>query len=485
MFSKPRRSPTARLCIALPLPDQRRGPATSALAFFLVCLPLAWAQLPDITAGQKPDEAPDATVQTMFPHSLDSRFWISGQVNLIAQVNAPFYAAYTGPHSFKPAYDSAFSHVETLYTGFQVTHSGEILFDVEQAGGLGLSQTYGIAGFPNLDANKDPTLSQAPYISRIMYHQIIALSPTTTEGARGPLSTFAIVPTRRLELRIGKFAITDFFDNNAVGSDSHLQFMNWAVDQNGGWDFTADPRGYSWGVTCEYQSPRWGARAALVLLTGPNQTDNLEWDLRKANSSVFEFKLHRGFLPKKDGVIRLLGYLNNGNMGVYRYANTQYINGEVPTPEIDNHPQWMTSKYGFGFNFEQVLSRNVLVYGRFGWNNGRTESWSFTEIDQTIGLGLGAIGRMWHRRYDRAGVAFVSNGIKADHAAYLGYGGLGFVLGDGKLSYGRESLLEGYYTAHVWRGLFLGPDLQFVNNPGYNRARGPVWVPSFRIHIEL
>jgi hypothetical protein len=446
-----------------------------------------FGQLPDITSGQRPvpTTTPEDTVQTMFPHSSDSRFWVSGQMNFIVQTNAPFYAAYSGPHSFQPYYNNAVSHVLTLYTGFQTSHSGELLFDVEEAGPLGLSKTLGLAGFPNLDAVKDPTLNQAPYVARILYHQVISLSPTTTEAARGPLSTFSVLPERRLEIRIGKFSMTDFFDNNAVGSDSHLQFMNWAIDQNGGWDFSADPRGYVWGVYAEYQSPRWGLRFCEALNPGPNNGDPLEWNLHKANTSTFEFEWHRGFLPQKDGIVRVLSYLNNGNMGIYNYANRQYLSEQVATPDLSNHPPWVTSKYGFGVNFEQALTRNLIAYGRFGWNNGKTESWSFTEVDQTFSGGVGAIGRMWGRRYDRAGAALASNGITREHAAYLGYGGLGLVLGDGKLSYGRETLMESYYTAHVWRGLFVGPDIQLLVNPGYNQARGPVVVPSFRIHVEL
>jgi len=457
------------------------------LVLLLLCLtsPL-FAQLPDITSGQRSvPETVDQSVQTMFPHSADSRWWVSGQVNVIFQANLPFYAQYSGAHSFKPNYDQAVSHVETLFTGFQIAKNSEVLADFEEAGGLGLSGVVGIAAFPNLDAVRDATLSEAPYLARIMYHQIIPLSPNDTEGSRNPLSTFSQLPTRRLELRIGKFAMTDFFDTNSVGGDSHLQFMNWAVDQNGGYDFTADPRGYTWGVVGEYQSPKWGFRFAEALLPGPKNGDNLEWNLRKANTSNFEFELHRGFLKKKDGIIRLLSYINNGNMGIYQYANEQYLEGKVATPSLADHPEWVTTKYGFGINFEQVVARDAIVYGRFGWNNGKTESWSFTEVDQTFSGGLGLMGRMWKRSYDRAGTAFTSNGITREHANYLSYGGLGFVLGDGGLTYGRESVVEGYYTAHIWRGLYLGPDLQYIVNPGYNRVRGPVTVPSFRLHVEL
>jgi hypothetical protein len=28
-------------------------------------------------------------------------------------------------------------------------------------------------------------------------------------------------------------------------------------------------------------------------------------------------------------------------------------------------------------------------------------------------------------------------------------------------------------------------DIQYIDNPGYNRARGPVVVPGMRMHVEL
>jgi hypothetical protein len=456
------------------------------LLLVLLSSPAAFSQLPDITAGGQPEpETAGETVPTMFPHSADTRWWLSGQANFIYQTHPPFYAQYSGTNSFQPYYEKAASRVMTLYTGYQITKSIEVLFDVEEAGGEGLSQALGIAGFVNLDVVRNPSLSEAPYLSRYMYHQVIALSAEKTEAARGPLMTFSELPVRRLEFRFGKFGMSDFFDLNAVGSDSHLQFMNWAVDQNGAWDYAADTRGYTIGAILEYQSPKWGVRLGEALMPTVANGPDLQWNLTKANGTNLEFELHRGFLKKKDGIIRVLMYVNNANMGVYQRANEQYLANPVKPPDITNHPQQVETKYGFGLNFEQALSRYILLYGRFGWSNGKTESWAYTEIDQTVQVGAGFEGRMWNRKYDRAGAVFVSNGISSEHARYLSYGGLGFILGDGGLTYGRETIFESYYTAHAWRGLFLGLDIQYVVNPGYNQVRGPVVVPSFRLHLEF
>jgi carbohydrate-selective porin OprB len=141
-------------------------------------------------------------------------------------------------------------------------------------------------------------------------------------------------------------------------------------------------------------------------------------------------------------------------------------------------------KYGFGLNVQHDFGHGLRGFGRWGWNEGQHESYAYTEVDETFAAGADLAGTCWRRKNDEVGAAFVSNGIGADHQDYLRLGGSGFLLGDGALRYGRENLLESYYTAHVWRGVFVGPDLQYVSNPGYNRDRGPVIVPGFRVHLE-
>ena len=145
----------------------------------------------------------------------------------------------------------------------------------------------------------------------------------------------------------------------------------------------------------------------------------------------------------------------------------------------------MAVKYGFGINLEQQLSANLRAFGRFGRNEGRHESFAYSEVNQTFAFGADYARDRWHHQHDKAGVAFVTNGISGDHQEYLKLGGLGFLLGDGTLSYGRENIFEGYYNAHLWRGIYGALDLQHLANPGYNRDRGPVFVLALRLHIEL
>jgi high affinity Mn2+ porin len=360
-----------------------------------------------------------------------------------------------------------------------------VLVDVEETGGAALSTGLGLAGFTNLDIVRNPLLSKEPYLARGMIHTVIALSSDKVESERTPLSLFDQLPRRRLEIRFGKFSMVDFFDQNSVGSDTHFQFANWTVDNNGAYDYTADTRGYTVGVTAEYEDRNWGFRFAEALMPRMANGIDLVWRPWQVHGENFEFELRRGLLPRRAGVVRLLAYTNAANMGIYREAVAQFREGLVPAPDITNHPWHITRKYGFGINLEQRLARNLTAFGRFGWNNGKTESFAYTEVDQTFEGGLGAAGALWHRRQDRAGVAVVSNAIKKDHQVYLADGGRGFLLGDGALRYGREDIVETYYTAHLWRGIYFGPGLQHITNPGYNRDRGPVLVPSFRVHLEF
>jgi high affinity Mn2+ porin len=135
-------------------------------------------------------------------------------------------------------------------------------------------------------------------------------------------------------------------------------------------------------------------------------------------------------------------------------------------------------------NAEQELTALLRVYGRLGWSEGQNESFAYTEVDRAAAIGSGIRGNRWHRVLDKAGVTLLINALSSDHRQYLALGGQGFLLGDGGLNYGLEKIVEIYYTLHLWRGIYLSADLQRIWNPGYNRDRGPVLVPGFRMHLE-
>lgn len=422
---------------------------------------------------------------TMFPHPESGRFWVSGQMNFITQYHPAFRSPYSGPNSLSADAQDATSRVLTLYTGVRLTDSTELLCDFQEAGGNGLGAALGVAGFMNLDVVRNPSLSKAPYVARFMYHHVFGLSTSRVVSDRNPFSLFTQLPQRRLELRVGKFSIADFFDMNTYGTDSNFQFANWTVDNNGAYDYAADTRGFTYAAMLEYHDRGWILRFSEALMPKVANGEHLDADLARARAENVELELHASILKHHPGTLRLLSFVNHANMGVYRVAVDNYLDGLTPTPDITAHPPQTTVKYGFGANFEQPLTDWMGVFGRWGWNEGQHESYAYTEVDGTVLLGVGGNGAKWHRKNDRAGFAFVSNAISGDHRSYLAHGGLGFLLGDGRLNYGRENIEETYYTFHLWRGIYPSMGLQHVNNPGYNRDRGPVLVPTGRLHLEF
>jgi high affinity Mn2+ porin len=425
---------------------------------------------------------------SMFPHSNTSPFWISGQANIIFQTHPPFHALYSGPNSLSNAGEYKTSLVGTIYLGVQVpkTHKyTEFLLDIESAGGRGISQALGLAGFTNLDVVRNPNLGSKPYVARAEFHQIIPLSRKRVEVERGPLSLATELPERRFEFRIGRMSTVDSFDVNSVGSDSHLQFLNWTVDNDGAFDYAADTRGYTYGAVLEYDDRLWSARYGIMLMPTTANGINLDWALSRARGNNMEFTLNKGLLWKKPGAIRILSFVNYADMGSYEAAVADYLNHETPVPNIIATRKPGSVKYGFGFNTEQQVTTDLRAFARVGWNEGQHESFAYTEVDQTVAIGADYSGQRWGRKFDKIGAAFVSNAISKAHQTYLKDGGLGFLLGDGNLNYGRENIFEAYYTWHTYKGLYYSLDLQYITNPGYNRDRGPVIVPAVRMHIDF
>ena len=417
----------------------------------------------------------------MVAHPDDAPYWLSGQMNVIVQAHPAFHAAYSGDHSFHPTDEQTTSIVVTLFTGLALSKRTDVLLDVESAGGRGLSDAFGLAGFTDLDVVRNPTLGAAPYLARLMLHHTIALGGSDVVVARTPFSLATTMPARRIELRLGKFGTADFFDVNAVGGDSHLQFLNWTIDNNGAYDYAADTRGYTWGAVVEYHDQPLSIRFGEMLMPKVANGLELDWRITRAHAENLEVEWH----ARERLTLRVLGYANHANMGDYREAVQRFEQGVDAVPIIENTRRQGRIKFGVGVNVEEQLTSALRAFARWGWNEPHAESFAYTEVNNAVSLGGDMQGAMWHRPTDRLGIALVSNGLSADHANYLRFGGNGFLLGDGALTYGRETIGETYYTAHVWRGVSASADGQWIVNPGYNRARGPVPVGSLRLHLDF
>jgi hypothetical protein len=434
---------------------------------------------------------------TVAPHP-DARWWLGGQVNLVGQAQPGFHSPYasdgdptcptdTGEScgsSLQPDSHLALSYVMTVYAGYALTRTTAIVIAPESAGGSALSTGVGLAGFTNIDIVRNPSLSSAPYLSRVFVDQIFPLTDDWEDADRGPLRPFQQIPKRRIELRMGKMSTAESFDLNAVGSDSHYQFLNWTVDNNGAWDYAADTRGYTLGAIVEYVDEAWGAVrfGALLMPTFANGTE-YDYNIAHARGQNLEVELHET-VSGRPGIVRILGYWNLAKMGNYAEANAQAISLGIPA-EVRNTREVGRSKVGFGLNVEQDLSDTTRGFLRAGWNDGRNESFAYTEVDDTVVAGFDVRGTQWSRADDKLGVALVSNGISEGHREYLALGGHGFLLGDGRLHYGREDIFEAYYTLAPFHGVSPAVDFQFVEHPGYNTDRGPVVVGTVRLHVEI
>ena len=112
------------------------------------------------------------------------------------------------------------------------------------------------------------------------------------------------------------------------------------------------------------------------------------------------------------------------------------------TPDINDTLQVGRLKYGFGLSVDQEILKDLGVFGRLGWNDGKTESFAFTAIDRLATGGVSLNGARWRRPDDSVATELTVSGLSRVHADYLAEGGLDFLIGDGALRYGPETVWE-------------------------------------------
>ena len=408
---------------------------------------------------------------------------LGAQYTLIAQHLFPFHAAYSGDKSLTNVGDTEETQTFGIYTGMKVWDHLQAYFDVEMFKGEGISNSTGLGGLTNGDEIRAGSfnLGTGPYISRAYFRYQWPLGEEMVEVPRGMDQLPGLEPTTRIEVKVGRFAANDDFDRNRYANSTRTQFENWSLWNNTAWDFAADTRGYTEGIMAGYVSPRWALRLGVfqmpTVANGPDldslldsRGENIELTLQPNNYAT---------------VIRILTYRNVANMGIYNDAIALgRAQGTVPNISADDQPGRV--KYGFGLNVEQPLADGgeTGLFARLGWNDGATETFAFTEVDRTVTFGAQLAGNHWGRDEDRLGVGFVVNGLSPEHRNYLAAGGSGFDLGDGALNYGYEKIVEVYYRIRVDKYVQISPDVQYIENPGYNRDRGPATVVGVRLHLE-
>jgi high affinity Mn2+ porin len=424
--------------------------------------------------------------QADHPLFADSNWSFHFQFTSIVQGHPAFSAPYSGQNSLNSYGESDLSVSSTLFLGRKLWNGAALYFNPEMVGGRGVSTTLGVAGFPNGETYRIGDPEPVVYVGRFFLRQYIPLGKSAGAEQTDDVNQLKeTLPASRLVLTLGKFSLVDLFDNNEVTHDPRSDFMNWALMANGAWDYAANTRGYTYALAVEWIRPGWTLRFATALEPQFSNGDTLDFNYLRSNSENLEWE--KGFmLGGQKGKVRIMGYYNVNKAPDYDQVVAAKQNGTDTSMDVVHGTTYGHKKWGFGLNFEQELSRSVLGFARMSWNDGKTATWAFAEIDNTASAGLRIFGKSWHRDADNFGMAAVSNGISSGHRNFLSAGGYGFMIGDGKLPhYGRETILELFYETLLFRGLWGTLDYQFVDHPAYNPDRGPVSLFAARVHIEL
>ncbi len=416
---------------------------------------------------------------------------LGAQATGVLQWHPELPARYSDPAlSFGPGASAGWSFTASLFAGVTPWPGGLAVVEPEYANGRGMPNASGLAGYPDGDIIRVPSLGKSPYVARAFRQQDGALGAGTEEAEAeepeaafmpaGPLALRRPRPRSRIEITAGKFATNDFFDVADASSDPRHRFMSWALMNQGAWDYAADTRGYDWGVVVAYESPRWALRAGVAMMPTHANGPDFDGDLAHAHSEMVEGEVRWEALGGH-GSAKLLAYWNHARMGRYEDALAAAAGGP---PDIRAVERPGALKYGAGLLVQQEVGR-VSAFLRAGWDDGATETFAFTEIDRSLSAGVEVAGEAWGRSGDRAAVGVAASGLSGPHARYLAAGGRGFQLGDGALSYAWEVLAEAYYLVRLGPFLEATGDLQAIVNPGMNADRGPAVVAGVRLHAHL
>ncbi|HUB79393.1 MAG TPA: carbohydrate porin [Bryobacteraceae bacterium] len=426
-----------------------------------------------------PLAAQDAATGTPPPNE---RWNVYFQATSIGQYHGSFPAAYSGPLSLANHPEAETSLTSTIFFGFRIARNTQFYFDPEMAGGRGFSGTDGLANFSNGEMPRVEGATPKPYIARLYITQDFALGEErdAVESDENQLSGSR--PARRYSITLGRFSATDFFQNTKYSNDPRTQFMGWATMYNGAWDYPADTRGYTWGWVHELHFPRWSFRYGSAAMPRVANGERFDRRLFRDRADMFEGELD-GHIHLHPGAVRLLSYFNHAQMGDYAEA-IRIAEETGMKPDVTATRRAGALKYGFGLSADQEITTDFGVFGRLGWNDGKTESFAFTAMDRLASFGVSLKGRRWNRPGDVVASAITAGGLSGVHAQYLALGGNDFLIGDGGLRYGPEISWESYYSARVFEGFFATIGANHYDNPAYNRDRGPLWVGTLRLHIE-
>jgi high affinity Mn2+ porin len=409
----------------------------------------------------------------------NEQFWnIHMEATYVGDWHSSFPAQYSGPESLDNHAATAESVDCDLFLGARLWHGAEFHVDGLFWQGFGFNHTLGIEAFPNAEAYKVGTQAGNVTPARDFVRQTIGLGGDQEPVSDDALHLAGTQDISRITLTVGQISVLDIFDQNSYAGDVTSQFLNWALVGNEAWDYPANSLGCTTGFAAELNQPNWTARYGFFQMPSVANGMAINQQYLQAWGMVTEFE-RRFVIHKHPGAVRLLAFLNRVDSGTYADALDSPVR-----PAVVADPSYCLN-YGFGLNTEYELAKGVGAFARLGWNAGQTPDWAYADVSRSGSAGLSINGDFWHRPNDTVGLAGVVNGISRVQQEYFNAAGLGILAGDGALSYNLEKTLETYYKAQIWKNFYATADYQFVINPAYNAARGPVSILSMRLHWEF
>jgi len=402
------------------------------------------------------------------------------------QRHPAFRSPYSGLNSLSAGKDQMFTFSLTAHWGTRLWSGGELYFNPELAAGVPFTDSLvGLGGFTNGEITRAAGSTPKPYRQRLFLRHTWNQGGGTVKVDADLNQLAGTVDRDRTVLTLGNFSTLDVFDDNAYAKDPRTQFMNWGNWTYSSWDYAADARGFGWGFALEFYRENWVYR--LGRMTGPKDPNGLalDFDLLKHYGDQFELERTHTF-NEQPGALRILAYRNRAVLARFDDA-TAYLLANNPLDKqtffwVRNGEQ---VKQGLGVNLEQALDSTIGVFFRAMRSDGKTETYAFTEVDQSLSGGVLIKGHGWGRADDMVGLSLMTNHLSSERRRFLEAGGISYFIGDGQLHYKPERIFEGFYSWAVAKGFWLTGDYQRIQNPAYNANRGPVDVFALRLHARF
>lgn len=407
---------------------------------------------------------------------------IHAQATFVEQGNRSFRSPYTGRNSLNPANVWKQTFDFTVFMGVRPWAGAEFWLNPEIDQGFGLSDTLGVAGFPSGEAYKIGQKTPYLRLQRAFVRQTFDLDGPVEPIAPAANQLGGHRSANRFVITAGKLSVPDIFDANQYAHDTRGDFLNWTALDTGSFDYAADAWGYTVGLAAEWYQGTWTWRVGVFDLSDVPNSEKLDSHFRQFQIDAEIEKRYE--VAGQTGKVLVTGFQSRGRMGRYDDAISRADATGIPA-DIQAVRRYR-DRAGISFTLEQALTGNFGVFARGGVANGNVEPYEFTDVDRTIAAGFSATGMLGKRPKDTLGLTAIVNAISAGHQRFLNAGGLGILVGDGRLPHpGSEHVFETYYATVVKDWVNVSFDYQFISHPAYNRDRGPVSIFGLRLHSQF